>query len=774
MRFLFIPALAFGLAGNAIAQSEDSVTLADYQRAASMLAYNTSSYIDFSPTGAKWLDGDKLIYKRATPKGIEFIAVDPVKKSKSAAFDQDKLAVALSASTGKSYTGSRLPFLTYDYTDNMKSILVSTGGKRYKVNLDDYKVIPDSSPEIKITSQADAIVSPDGKKAAFIKDYNLYLRDLVTGDTKQLTKEGEKDYGYATDNAGWRQSNEPVLSWSPDSKKIATFRQDQRKVGDMYLVTTNVGHPTLQSWKYPLPGDSNIAMIERLVINLENGKVIPFQIEPDPHRASLSDDIKSSGTFDDVQWSPDGSEVAFLSTSRDHKIEKFRIANTSTGEVREVFQETVPTQYESGQGGINWRYLPRSNEIIWYSEKDDWGHLYLYDAKTGKQKNVITTGDYVVTKIESVDEDNRTIIFAAVGKDPANPYYTHYFSVKFDGKHLTDLTPETGDHRVNFSPSGKYFTDTYSQPSVPGITVLRNREGKMILPLEKTDISRLVAAGWQAPKSISVKAADGKTAIYGIMFTPLNFDSTKKYPIVNYIYPGPQGGSVGSWSFSTRRSDHQALAELGFVVVLLEGTSNPLRSKSFHDMNYGNIAENTLPDQIAGIRQLAARHSFMDTSRIGVWGHSGGGFATAAAMFRYPDFYKVGISESGNHDNRNYEDDWGERYIGLLKKDNSGSDNYEAQANQNYAKNLKGKLLLAHGLMDDNVPPYNTLLVIEALEKANKDYDLIVFPNARHGYGTYLYYMMRRRWDYFVENLLGKKHPKEFDIEVKNDRRTVR
>ena len=255
------------------------------------------------------------------------------------------------------------------------------------------------------------------------------------------------------------------------------------------------------------------------------------------------------------------------------------------------------------------------------------------------------------------------------------------------------------------------------------------------------------------------------------MFTPTNLDPNKKYPVIDYIYPGPQGGSVGSWSFSASRGDHQSLAELGFVVVLIEGTSNPDRSKSFHDMYYPNMSENTLPDQITGIRQLAAKYSYIDTTRIGIWGHSGGGFATAAAMFRYPDFFKVGISESGNHDNRNYEDDWGERYIGLLTKGPDGKDNYEAQANQTYAKNLKGKLMLAHGMMDNNVPPYNTMLVVEALTKANKDYDLVVFPNAAHGYGTLSPYMMRRRWDYFVKNLLGKEPPKEYQLETKTDPR---
>jgi dipeptidyl aminopeptidase/acylaminoacyl peptidase len=248
------------------------------------------------------------------------------------------------------------------------------------------------------------------------------------------------------------------------------------------------------------------------------------------------------------------------------------------------------------------------------------------------------------------------------------------------------------------------------------------------------------------------------------MFTPTRLDSSRKYPIINHIYPGPQTGSVGGRSFSPARGDDQALAELGFIVVEIDGMGTPWRSKQFQDAYYGDMGDNTLPDQVAGMNDLAQRYRWIDIDRAGIWGHSGGGFATAGAMFRYPDFFKVGISESGNHDNRNYEDDWGERYQGLLAKGPNGRDNYEDEANQVYAKNLKGKLLLAHGEMDDNVPPYNTTLVVDALTKANKDFDLIMFPNARHGYAAQSAYMMRRRWDYFARYLLGAEPPKEYEI----------
>lgn len=763
--FLFAMILCT-VASPAFSQSTDSLTANDYAHAESFLRYTTQQYTDNANVRPNWISNDKFWYRNLNAQGSEFILVDAAKATRTAAFDQQKLANAINAVTGSNYQPLMLPFRTFDYSPDEKSIIIKIKGKQWKVDLKTYTVTADTSSSIKPQAKSNEVLSPDGSKAVFIKDYNLWIRDVATNKFTQLTTDGVQYYGYATDNAGWKHSDNPIVRWSPDSKKIATFKQDERKAGFMYLVSTNVGHPKLEAWKYPLPGDTNIIMIERVIINVDTPKIISIQVPPDPHRASLSDDISSSGTFDDVDWSADDSQLAFVSTSRDHKQEKFRIADANTGAVQEVFEETVPTQYESGQGTINWKYLPATKEIIWYSERDNWGHLYLYDAATGKLKNQITKGDFVVTQMLKVDEKKRVIYFLADGREPGNPYFTHLYKINFDGSNLKLLTPETGNHEISLSPSEDYFIDEYSQPDVPGITVLRNMDGKIISTLEKTDITRLQATGWKPCIPFSVKAHDGKTDIYGLMFLPTHFDSSKKYPVIDYIYPGPQGGSVGSWSFIPSRGDNQSLAELGFIVIEIEGTSNPNRSKSFHDMSYGFMAENTLPDQVAGIRQLASMHNYIDTTHIGIWGHSGGGFATACAMFKYPDFFKVGISESGNHDNRNYEDDWGERYIGLLK-----GDNYEVQANEIYAKNLKGKLLLAHGLMDDNVPPTNTMLVVEALEKANKDYDLIVFPNSHHGYGAYSLYMMRRRWDYFVKNLLGKEPPKEYLIEAKTDPR---
>ncbi|MBT9393641.1 S9 family peptidase [Hymenobacter sp. NST-14] len=759
----------------AAAQARPALTAPDYARAERFLGYNTQPLVDGSAGPPNWLANDRFWYRVLTARGSEIVLVDPARNTRTAAFDQARLAAALSQATSQPYEASRLPLRGLTLSPDAKTLTLTAAGKTWRYDVAAGQLTP-AAPEPakgKDVNEANEILSPDGARAAFIQDHNLWMRDTKTGQLTQLTTDGAPDYGYATDNAGWTHSEKPVLRWSPDSRKIATFRQDQRRVGNMYLTTTNVGRPKLETWKYPLPGDPDIITIERVIVEVSPARVVRLQVPPDPHRGSLSDDISSSGTFDDVDWSPDATQLAFVSTSRDHKEEKMRIADAATGAVREVFAETVATQYESGQGAINWRYLPKTREIIWYSERDNWGHLYLYDATTGRVKNQITKGEFVVTQLLKVDEQERQLYFLANGREPGNPYFSHLYRIGLDGKNLRLLTPEPGHHQVTFAPSGSYFVDTYSQPDQPGISVLRSAAGKLLRTLEKTDISRLLATGWQPPTPITVKAADARTDLYGLMFTPTTLEPGRQYPIINYIYPGPQGGGVGSWSFSAARSDHQALAELGFVVVVIEGSCNPLRSKSYHDACYGNMAENTLSDQIAGMRQLAQRYPYIDLARAGIWGHSGGGYATAAAMFRYPEFFQVGIAESGNHENRNYEDDWAERYIGLLKTNPDGTTNYDNQANALFAKNLRGKLLLAHGLLDDNVPPYNTWLVVEALTKANKSYDLVVFPNAAHSYGSSSYYMMRRRWDYFVEHLAGLQPPHDYQLTPAADPRTA-
>jgi dipeptidyl aminopeptidase/acylaminoacyl peptidase len=763
-------------------QAPPAFTAADYARAEKFMAYNTTPLVFGTGIRPNWIAGDRFWYRVTRQDSAEFILVDPVKGTRAPAFDHARLATALSSVAGQTYEAGKLPFQDIDLSVD-SSVGVSAAGRRWRCSLTDYSCVPDTSPAPAAGrgggrggrggggggrggGAAAGALSPDKKLSAFIRDYNLWVRDMATNAETQLTTDGVKDFGYATDNAGWTKSDRAILLWSPDSKKIATYQQDQRGVGEMYLVNTQVGHPKLEAWKYPLPGDDVVTTIQRVIIDVPTITITRLKIDADQHRSTLCDDIACrGGEWADVQWSPDTSKLAFVSTTRDHKQARLREADAATGVVREINEESVPTQFESGDGKVNWQVLYGSNEYLWYSERSGYGHLYLGDWKSGQIKGAITKGDWIVRQTVRVDEKNRVIWFLGAGKEAGrDPYFTHLYRVNFDGTGLQLLTPEDGNHEVTLSPSGAYFVDSYSKPDVPPVAVARDAAGKLVANLEKADISKLLAAGWKPPVPLKLKAHDNETDIYGLMFVPTNLDPNKKYPIVNHIYPGPQAGSVGSRSFSAARGDCQSLAELGFVVVEIDGSGNPTRSKKFHDAYYANMGDNTLPDQIAGMKQIAQKYPYVDLDRVGIYGHSGGGFATADAMFRYPDFFKVGISESGNHDNRDYEDDWGERYQGLLKKSPDGTTNYDDQANQNLAKNLKGHLLLAHGTMDTNVPPYNTLLVVDALIKANKDFDLLMLPNQAHGYGSESNYMTRRRWDYFVRYLLGAEPPKNYEM----------
>ena len=773
--------LVFGLCAPTRAQQRPAepprvLTADDYARAEKFMGYNVTPLALHVGVRAAWLAGDRFWYRNVVDGGTEFVLVDPGTRSRRPAFDHAKVAAALSAASGTTYEPLKLPFMQVDFSPDRQSISFNIGPRRWTCDVQGTACTGTAPREAAQSGERGTdmgarfaprndVPSPDGKLTAFIRDYNLWIREIGTGKETPLTADGVKDYGYATDNAGWSTSDRPIVAWSPDSKKIATYQQDQREVGEMYLVDTRVGHPTLRAWKYPLPGDKVVTMIERVVIDLDGPRLVRFKMPPDQHRSSLCDDVACRGEWGDVQWSPDGARVAFVSTSRDHKVTTLRVADAATGAVRDVFEEKVDTFFESGNGRVSWKYLPASNEVIWFSERDNWGQLYLYDVESGKLKHAITTGEGNVTQLLHVDEKGRVAYFQAVGKEKGrDPYFRHLYRVGLDGRGLALLTPEDADHELTTAPSGRFFVDSYSRPDVPPTAILRDAHGREVMPLEKADISKLLATGWKPPVPFTIKARDGATELYGLMFRPTSFDPARKYPIVNHIYPGPQTGSVGGRSFSPARGDAQALAELGFVVVEIDSMGTPWRSKTFHEAYYGDMGDNGLPDQVTGMKQLAERFPWIDIDRTGIYGHSGGGYAAAGAMFHYPDFFKVGISESGNHDNRVYEDDWAEKWQGLVVKKDDGSSNYEGQGNQNFAKNLKGKLLLAHGTMDNNVPPNSTLLVVEALIKANKDFDLLMLPNQAHGYGTMSNYMTRRRWDYFVRHLLGAEPPKEYEL----------
>ena len=749
-------------------------TAHDYAQAERWMSYNVNGLVHHTIGEVEYLPDGRVFYHDPDAGGVAYKIADPAQKTQAPAFDSAKLASALTAASKRAVSATHLGVTDFAPDAVGGGFTVDLGWDKFHCDAAiatcTAVTAPKPSKPAVTRGKAPFDLSPDKKLAAFIRDNNLWVRVEATGEERQLTTDGVKDFGYATDNAGWTHSDAPIVLWSPDSKKIATFQQDQRKTGSVYLVPVTNRHPQLEEWKYPLAGDKDVTTIERVVIDVDTAKVTRLKMPPDQHRSTICDDVSCRGGsgWDDVQFAPDGKHVAFVSSSRDHKDAWLRVADTETGEVREVYHEHVATYYESGQGKVSWRYLPESNEFVWYSERDDWGQLYLYDLTTGKLKNQITHGEGPVTQLLQVDEKNHVLYFLADGKERGeDPYFVNYYRVDFDGQHQQLLTPETADHVITPSPDGRTFVDVYSTVQTPQTAVLRDNTGKVLITLGQQDISQLLAAGWKPPTPITVKARDGKTPLYGFLWKPTFFDETKKYPIVNYVYAGPYTGSCGGRTFSTARIDSQALADLGFVVVCIDALGTPFRSKSFHDEHAStaaDLADDTIPDQVAGIKELASRFSWIDINRVGVWGHSGGGNATVNAMFHYPDFYKVGWAESGNHDNREYEDDWDEKWGGLEVMTPDGKSNYDAQANENYAKNLKGHLMLTHGTMDDNVPMNNTLLVVDALIKANKSFDLLMIPNAHHGYGEASQYVMRRRWDYFVRYLAGGVPPENYEM----------
>ena len=752
------------------------LTVSDYQMAEKFLPQNMLPLMHGDIRAVFWQEASSngeeiLVVRRITDTQSVYELINPATKKAEKLFDTEKLKLQLDTLVKQERAVTDLALSELVLHSSGEFVTFSYEGERFQFDLSGR-----TPPSLLEKEQTNEVVSPDGTMAVYIKDNNLWLRQVENGEVYQLTFDGVVDFGYATNNAGWIRDKTPVVKWSPDSKKIATFQHDGRKVQEMALWSTKIGHPEIDVWKYPLAGDENIFMIERVIIhvdNLSSPQTVRLNIPADPHRSSTSDHVAGSeGEFLDTQWSEDSSSLSFVSSSRDHKVAQLRTANIYTGEVREVYREETETYFESGFDGENWRVFHERGEFLWFSERSGWGHLYLHNLSSGEVIAQITTGEWPVLRLEKVDLKKNQLYFTAAGKNGSDPYFHALYRVNLDGRNFTDLTPEPTHHVLSWSNSKNLFVDKYSTPTAPPITVIRNTQGDVVMKLSEVKESDIRLRGWLPPEPFVVKARDDETDLYGLLYKPSNFDAKSRYPVLNYIYPGPQTGSVGTRAFQPARADKQAIAELGFIVVELDAMGTPGRSKEFHDAYYGNLGDNGLPDQIAGLKQLAEKFTWMDLDRVGVWGHSGGGFAAAAAILRYPDFYKVAVASAGNHDNRNYEDDWGEKWHGLLEvvkshdkvigeNDLVQETNYDSQANQLLVDNLRGKLLLAHGMVDSNVHPSSTLLVVDALIKAEKDFDLILFPNAGHGFGNSRYFM-KRRWDYFINHLSSNDSVSDF------------
>ncbi len=743
-----------GVAQETIPYAPASVSASDYARAEQFLFFNAPRLTSGTQVAPRWVSDDRFWYRNQVFGGHEFIMVDAAARTRAPVFDHDRLAAALSLAADTSYEADALPFDEFEFVETGGIRFHTAATKRWECDISAYTCVgPDSIPRV-----TNEIESPDGGLAAFSRDENLWVRDTSSDDERRLSSDGEEYFGYGVLPEGCctevtlrRQGFDapPVAEWSPDGSRIATHRYDERGVESLHLLEAATGRPILHSYRYALPGDSIIPTWTMHVFDAASGSHVAADMEPVPGYFAGPDTA-----WVNVQWNAGGDRVYFTHHARDFKTQTLVEVDAATGATRDVIVETGPTYVELNQFTglpLNWRILDNGNEFVWWSERDGWGHLYLYDLATGRVKNQITSGSWLVLHLLYVDESARQVYFTGMGREAGDdPYRRQLYRASLDGGAVTRLTPEDANHDVS------------TRADAP-ITVLRDLTGRPLMTVEQADISPLLGAGWQPPVRFRAKARDGVTDVYGYLFLPPVMEEGVRYPVVDYVYPGPQIGPIRSSGFTAGpRGQGHSYAELGFIGFVVDAIGTPFRSKAFHDGYYGNMGDNGIPDHISALKELALSYP-IDIDRVGIFGHSGGGFASTDAILRHPDFFKVAVSGAGNHDNRGYYHPWGEKYQGLLTENDDDTDSFDSQANQNLAANLKGKLLLHYGTLDDNVHPNMTILVAQQLIEHNKDFDMLVFPNRNHGYAREPY-LIRRTMDYFVEHLMGSKPPSGYEI----------
>ncbi len=730
-------------------------TQADYERAARFLSPNIQRLVYSADIRPQWVEDSQRFWYRKPGPDKEFLLVDAAKNTRAPAFDHAKLAAALSRSAGKEYQPNKLPFESFEFAEKGGAIRFEAEGQRWTCDLATYKCEKEALPP------SGEGLSPDGKWAAFVQDYNLYVRNVSTGTVVQLTRDGEKSLDYATPLPSSRlmvqQGTEALRQrvaafWSPDSSKLVTYRIDSRNAGrftTIQFVPPDQLRPKVYTYVYPLPGEV-LPKAEPLIFDIPSGRRIDVQTDP------LEIHFQGGPRF---RWFKDSKRFHYTFRARGSKRAEFREVDAETGKQRVVVKEESNTYVDPGLNRAE--IVKEGAEILWTSERDGWNHIYLYNGQTGQLENQVTKGPWVVRSIGHVDEKARQVYFLAGGRESGEePYLTHLYKINLDGTGLQLLTPENANHRVSVSPDGEYFVDSYSRPDLPGESVLRRTSnGSVVQALEKADANALQKMGLKLPEPFHGKAADGKTDIYGLIWRPSNFDGSKKYPVVEHIYSGPQGFFVPKTfgpAIAGRRG-LQSVAELGFIVVMVDGRGTTGRSREFHEYSYRNLG-GVFDDHVALIQQMGARYPYMDLDRVGIFGTSAGGYAAAHAMLVHPEFYKVCVSISADHDARLDKAWWNELYQGYPM-----GEDYAAQSNITLAEKLQGYLLLIHGDVDHNVHPVETMRFADALIKANKNFDMLLVPNMFHGERGKPY-VTRRRWDYFVEHLLGVEPPKDFRI----------
>jgi len=730
----------------------------DYTRAVSFLWQNVNNKKAFNlNVSPNWFsDSTGFGYTIQDKRGKSFMKFDFVTMQTRKWFYHVKLAELLANELKEEVKANELPISELKYISKTE-LDFKAKNKNFKLDLNTYKLHTNEEKE-QIENPIES-KSPDGKWIAFTKNYNLFLKSVETGEERKLSHAGVKNYEYAS-YYGWddiiegEDGERPVrfdVSWSPDSKWIATNICDLRSANKMYLLNWGIDslyRPKLLSYYRGSPGDTNMVYMIPVLFEVENGREIRPNLPRNTHINQVS-----------TRWSESGETLFADYATRGFQNHHVLSLDMKTMQINELIHEQSKTNIDN----FFYMVIEKWGKILFASERSGWRQLYLHDIKSNEITH-LAEGEYYMNDVLHIDEKGGIIYFTASGREPgANPYQQYLYSVSTEKSKLKLLTPENLNHDISFSPGGQFFTDNQSTAQQPTTTVLRDAAtGKIVAELAKADISALQMMNWTAPQVFTTIARDGNTEIYGALWKPTNFDPNKKYPVIDNSYTGPHTQVFPRNFARVLAINNQALAELGFVVMMVDGLGSSGRSKTFHDVSYKNMGL-SLTDHVLAIQQLAQKYAWIDADRVGIFGHSAGGYDAGHALLQFPDFYKVGVASSGDHDHRMEKAWWPEMYMGW-PVDSA----YHKQSNVTMAGNLKGKLLLVHGGIDENVNPSATFKLAENLVKADKQFDLLIFPSQRHGYtGKFADYFTKKRWNYFVEHLLGKKPLWEFSLEEK-------
>lgn len=820
-RYLF-SLVACLLSGYAVAQTR-TITLneptvdapkANYQLAARFSPNKLKKMVYSTSVDPHWLKlSNRFWYVFETPNGKSWIMVDPAKRTKKQIFNNAELAAEITRMVRDPFDAEHLPIENLKFAKDEKSLsfeIKSTvdelkpdrkdkkaaDSMQKKIFYFNYDIATSKLSEVPNYTKPKAkpewgSVAPDSSAVIFTRNYNLYWMDKAnylkavkneedsTIVEHQLTKDGVKFYAYGSDGDG--ENNEEVVKkdkkrrrayvlWSPDARYFVMNRQDSRKVKDLWVLNnTAPGRPTLETYKYQMPGEKEAPIDEILLFNFaaktyKKLNVAAFKDQSVSLWQAPSLVKDRDNEFRPSIWLGNNSKIYFSRTSRDLKRVDICTIDINSEKVSPLIDERFNTYVEINRPGL----VKDGQEIIHWSERDGWAHFYLFDGN-GKLKNQITKGAFHCESIVNIDEKNRVLYFTANGREANEDlYYLHLYRVNFDGSGMKLLNPGNFDNAVSMNDEAKYFVNNFSRVNTAPKAMVMDTKGNPVMNLETADLSLLMAAGYKFPEPFKVKADDGVTDIYGVMYKPFDFDANKKYPIIEYVYPGPQTEAVNK-AFTKSMDNTDRLAQLGYVVVSVGNRGgNPARSKWYHTFGYGNLRDYGLADKKAAVEQLAARHNFIDVSRVGITGHSGGGFMSTAAMLVYPDFFKAAVSKAGNHDNSIYNRWWSEKHHGVKEVVDSKGDTtftYSIDKNPELAGNLKGHLMIMTGDIDNNVHPANTIRLANELMKAGKRFEFVILPGQRHGFGDLTEYAFWKLADHFNKYLIGDfDSPDKVDI----------